>query len=85
MQVNFISSTYPDPECIDLRKNLVNYLDKDLDLDCISVGNGATEIIHDFARTFAQGKVIIPAPTFCEYELASKRMGADILFVPLRI
>ena len=79
-----ISSTYPDPECMDLRKNLCNYLDKDLDPEWITVGNGATEIIHNFARTFVRNKVIIPAPTFCEYELASKRMGANILFVPLK-
>ncbi len=79
-----ISSTYPDPECTDLRKNLCNYLDKDLDPEWITVGNGATEIIHNFARTFVRNKVVIPAPTFCEYELASKRMGANILFVPLR-
>lgn len=79
-----LSSLYPDPECIDLKKHIVNYLDIGLKLDCICVGNGATEIIHDFARAFAQGKVIIPAPTFCEYELASRRMGADILFIPLK-
>jgi threonine-phosphate decarboxylase len=79
-----ISSMYPDPECMDLRKNLCNYLSKNLDTDWITVGNGATEIIHNFARTFVRNKVVIPAPTFCEYELASKRMGANILFVPLR-
>jgi threonine-phosphate decarboxylase len=80
----FISSTYPDPECKDLRKKLCEYLGKDLDPDWISVGNGATEIIHNFARTFVRNKVVIPAPTFCEYELASKRMGAKILFTPLK-
>ncbi|MDQ3868129.1 MAG: hypothetical protein M3250_01065, partial [Thermoproteota archaeon] len=35
-----ISSMYPDPECIDLRKSLCNYLDKDLDPEWITVGNG---------------------------------------------
>jgi threonine-phosphate decarboxylase len=79
-----ISSMYPDPECMDLRKNLCNYLGKNLDPEWITVGNGATEIIHNFARTFVRNKVVIPAPTFCEYELASKRMGANIVFVPLR-
>jgi threonine-phosphate decarboxylase len=79
-----ISSTYPDPECKDLRKKLCEYLGKDLDPDWISVGNGATEIIHNFARTFARNKVVIPAPTFCEYELASKRVGANIVFAPLK-
>ena len=56
----------------------------DLDAEWITVGNGATELIHSFARTFIRKKAIIFNPTFCEYELASKRMGADILFVPLK-
>lgn len=79
-----LSSLYPDPKCIDLKKNLLNYLNIGLDLECISVGNGATEIIHNFARAFVRNNVIIPAPTFCEYEIASRRMGADILFIPLK-
>jgi threonine-phosphate decarboxylase len=79
-----LSSLYPDPECIDLKKSLLDYLDVGLGLECITVGNGSAEIIHDFARAFVRNKVIIPAPTFCEYELASKRSGAGILFVPLK-
>jgi threonine-phosphate decarboxylase len=79
-----LSSLYPDPECIDLKKSLLNYLNIGLGLECITVGNGSSEIIHDFARAFVRNKVIIPAPTFCEYELASKRRGADILFIPLK-
>ena len=59
-------------------------MDIGLKLECITVGNGATEIIHDFAQSICASKVIIPAPTFCEYELASRRMGADILFIPLK-
>lgn len=79
-----LSSSYPDPECIDLKKSLMEYLDIDLGSECITVGNGSVEIIHDFARAFVRNKVIIPAPTFCEYELSSKRSGAGILFVPLK-
>jgi threonine-phosphate decarboxylase len=75
---------YPDPECRDLKKSLTEYLNIDLNLEWITVGNGATEIIHNFARTFIRNKVIIPTPTFCEYELASKRMHANIVFVPLK-
>jgi len=33
---------------------------------------------------FARKKVIIPSPTFCEYELASSRMGANLSLVPLK-
>jgi threonine-phosphate decarboxylase len=47
------------------------------------VGNGATELIHRFAQTFVRNKVLIPFPTFCEYEIASERTGANTVFVPL--
>ncbi|MFZ0224072.1 MAG: histidinol-phosphate transaminase [Candidatus Nitrosopolaris sp.] len=77
-----LSSSYPDPECKDLKKSLSDYLN--IHRECINVGNGATEIIHNFARMFARKKVIIPSPSFCEYELASKRMGASIFLVPLQ-
>ena len=77
-----LSSSYPDPECKDLKKSLSDYLK--IHCECINVGNGATEIIHNFARMFAREKVIIPSPSFCEYELASRRMGASLILVPLK-
>jgi len=77
-----LTSSYPDPECKELKQALSNYLN--VDSDNISVGNGATDIIHNFARLFAKKKVVIPSPSFCEYELASRRVGAEVLLVPLR-
>jgi threonine-phosphate decarboxylase len=79
-----ISSSYPDPECVQLKKNIVDYLDSELSLDSICVGNGATELIHDFAKSFVRKKALIPAPTFCEYEVASNRIGAHVTLVPLK-
>ena len=79
--VSSLAAVYPDPECRDLKKNLARHLGTDVSR--ISVGNGAIEIIHWFAQAFAKKRVVIPAPTFCEYELASKRAGAKITFVPL--
>ena len=82
-----LSSVYPDPHCHELKKTLYNYLDSRLNFkiyDWITIGNRSTEIIHNFARAFIRDKVVIPAPTFCEYELASRRMGADILYTPLK-
>src|SRR5918911_886590 len=35
------------------------------------------------AAAFVKGRVVIPAPTFCEYELASQKAGAEVTFVPL--
>lgn len=78
-QVCVLSSRYPDPECTELREGLAAYLSTDPER--IIVGNGAVEIIYWFAQSFARKRVVIPAPTFCEYELASGKAGAAITLV----
>lgn len=74
-----LAPMYPDPECRELKKSLSRYLR--VDPECISVGNGAIEIIYWFAWAFAKSRVVIPAPTFCEYELASHKARADVALV----
>lgn len=76
-----LAPMYPDPECMELKKSLSRYLHADP--KWISVGSGAIEIIYWFAQAFAKNRVVIPAPTFCEYELASRKAGAEVTFVPL--
>lgn len=78
-----LSIGYPDTECRALRRSLSDYLKNEIDDEWICVGNGATELIHRFAQTFVRNKVLIPFPTFCEYEIASERTGANIVFFPL--
>ena len=81
--INSLAAKYPDPECRELKKSLSRYLK--VDSECISVGNGAVEIIYWFAQiAFMKGRVVIPVPTFCEYERASQKIGAKVTFVPLR-
>ena len=77
-----LASQYPDPECRELKKSLSRYLR--VGQEWISVGNGAMEIIYWFAQAFAKKRVVVLAPTFCEYELASRKAGADVAFAPLR-
>lgn len=72
---------YPDPECRDLKRSIANYLG--VGAERIAVGNGAVEIIYWFSRLFAKRRAVVPAPTFCEYELASKKAGAAVAYVPL--
>jgi threonine-phosphate decarboxylase len=79
--VKVLAPMYPDPECRELKKSLSRYLHANP--EWISVGSGAIEIIYWFARTFARSRVVIPAPTFCEYELASHKTGAGVTLVPL--
>lgn len=77
-----LAPVYPDPECQDLKASLSRYLG--VESNQLAVGNGAVEIIYWFAQTFAAKRVVIAVPTFCEYELASYKAGADVTFVPLK-
>jgi threonine-phosphate decarboxylase len=83
MNTSSLAHNYPDPECTELKKSLSRYLG--IDSEWICVGNGAIEVIYWFVQTvFVKGRrVVIPAPTFCEYELASQKAGAEVTFVPL--
>lgn len=78
-----ISHIYPDSNCNLLKKNIADYTEHGIDKDWISVGNGATELIHNFAKAVSLKNSIIIYPTFCEYELASKRCGMKIDYIPL--
>lgn len=79
-----LCTIYPDPFCGELKNSILDYLKIGLDPSWLLIGNGATELIHIFARTFIRKKVVIPSPTFCEYELSARRMGAKVKFVPLK-
>src|SRR4030042_2844948 len=59
---------YPDPEAKRLRKRLAQY--HGIDLETILCGNGSTEFIYLITKALRPQKVLIPAPTFSEYERA---------------
>ena len=63
---------YPDSESTRLRNNLKWFTG--LNRSQILIGNGATEIIYNFCSAFVnkKTKVLIPCPTFSEYEKAVK-------------
>jgi threonine-phosphate decarboxylase len=71
---------YPDSDSLNLRKDLQVYTK--IPLSKIVVGNGATEIIYNFCKAFLTKKtpVLLPIPTFGEYEAASKLAGAKVEF-----
>ena len=83
-ELSSLCTTYPDPSCKELKYSILDYLGLELDPTWLLIGNGATELIHIFARTFIRKKVVISAPTFCEYELSARRSGATIKFIPLK-
>ena len=70
---------YPDPDSTELRMNLQQHTG--VSHQNIVAGNGATEIIYNFCRAFVtEGMpVLIPAPTFGEYEAACRLSGASII------
>jgi len=73
-------SIYPDPDSTRLRNYLENYTG--ISKNQIVVGNGATEVIYNFCKAFLKGcKVLIPIPTFGEYESAAKLHDASVHFL----
>ena len=77
-QLNQID-VYPDSESTRLRSNLKWFTG--LNPSQILVGNGATEIIYNFCSVFVnkKTKILIPCPTFSEYEKAVKLFGGKII------
>jgi threonine-phosphate decarboxylase len=69
---------YPDPYQKEFRKALADY--HDIDPAFIIAGNGSTELIYLVVRALNPKKVLIPVPTFSEYERASALNGSEILF-----
>lgn len=70
-------SHYPDPES----KGLKIALAKSYNLSTANllIGNGSIELIYLILQALKPGKVLIPQPTFSEYEFASRINGARIL------
>lgn len=61
---------YPDPDATELRQYLSKHYR--INIDSILCGNGSTELIYLVARALKPGKVLIPQPTFSEYERACR-------------
>ncbi len=59
---------YPEPEPLALRADLARLWD--VDPEQILLGNGATDLLHFFARTTAQEQVFLAVPTFSEFHRA---------------
>lgn len=66
-----LASEYPDPESSELLSALSKYTG--LSKPHLLAGNGAIDLIYGYAFAFGRGcKTLIPAPTFQEYEAASR-------------
>jgi threonine-phosphate decarboxylase len=61
---------YPDPDTKMLRHKIAEH--NGIDPETIICGNGSTELIYLIPRALKPEKVLIPVPTFSEYERACK-------------
>ena len=68
---------YPDPQCQPLKEVLSAWTG--LATDQIIMGNGAAELIYLLMATLKPQKVLIPAPTFSEYEAAVQVAGGTVV------
>jgi threonine-phosphate decarboxylase len=59
---------YPDTDAHKLREEIGRF--HGIDPDSIICGNGSTELIYLIPRALRPSRVLIPAPTFTEYERA---------------
>lgn len=74
---------YPDPRATELRNCLSQKLR--VGSDNLIVGNGSTELIRLIAMAYfdRNDRVLIPQPTYSEYEVACQMMGAKIIRQPV--
>lgn len=76
-------AAYPDSDSNELRQVIASHYG--INGGNVVVGNGSTELMYLFAETFLKAgeTVLIPAPTFGEYESAVRKAGETPKFVKL--
>ncbi len=74
-------ANYPDPDCVQLKTTLAQYLQ--IHKKQILMGNGASELIFLLLKDLLPPKVFIPVPTFSEYTYAALACKAEIIQIPL--
>lgn len=74
---------YPDPNCTELKSALAGYLN--LEPERIIAGNGAAELIYLLVKVLQPKNVLLPQPTFSEYEIAVVTGGGKVMDYPLSL
>ncbi len=70
---------YPDPQGRQLKKLLAEHYA--VPYENLILGNGAAELFYLYMHAFLPKKVLIPVPSFSEYERAAVAVQADIQYV----
>jgi threonine-phosphate decarboxylase len=74
-------TAYPTPQARELREKISTCFN--VPVERLLLGNGANEIIHLIMLWRRPRRVLIPAPSFSEYERAAKLAGALVETYPL--
>ncbi len=72
---------YPDPYCGPLRERLAEL--HGVSAADIICGNGAAEIIYQFAQVIKPNRTLLPVPSFADYESALSAAGCEPVLFPL--
>lgn len=67
---------YPDPEGIELKRAIAAHYG--VRENWITLGNGAVELLYLLCQAKQPRRVLIPAPSFSEYERAAHAAGAEV-------
>lgn len=73
---------YPDPCCGPLREKLA--AQNGAARDEVICGNGAAELIYQFAAALKPKRALLPVPSFADYESALLAAGCEPVFYPLK-
>ena len=73
--------SYPSPQAHELRESLSRFLN--VPRERLLLGNGANELIHLLLLWRRPRRVLVPAPSFSEYERAATLAGALVERYPL--
>ncbi|UCD55425.1 MAG: threonine-phosphate decarboxylase [Candidatus Omnitrophota bacterium] len=73
---------YPDPDARDITREIAKYWN--IKEENILVGNGSAELIYLIVSACRPKTVLMPAPSFSEYERAARGAGSKPGFLKLR-
>ncbi len=75
---------YPDPNPVEFKQNIADYVGHGVGEENIVLGNGSIELIYSITSILPSGfKALIPIPSFSEYEKAVLRVGGEAVFLRL--
>ena len=73
---------YPDPAAKELKRAIADYYDALV--ESVVLGNGGAELFYVLFHALRPRRLLLPIPSFSEYERAALSAGTEICYVRLR-